>query len=285
MSSLLVALRAEAFLVVRGFGGKLVVLAPAGVALLQFLFTQLTTSGQAARQSLLGNNDFDAVAATNAYGYFVDGIKTGLTILTLLLVAQAAYSFSSERDLGTLRHLLIRRASRSNVVLAKLLLLHLQAVIAVLLLLLAAGWLAGVFWEYGAVVEDGYELISVPEIHAEIRSGILLALLPMPAAIAFGVLVSVSAQSVTQAVTTALGITLALDIFKSMLGDWGHYLYASFQPSLLDQSYLQDVSRLVRGYSDVLIDERFYQLNLWVPLPTLLLFVVASLIIVRLRQV
>lgn len=282
---LLVALRAELFVTLRSFSSKLILLTPALVVLLQFLITKLSEAGTTARDEMFGNSSFEAIAAANAYGYFVDGVKTGLTILGLMLVAQAAYSFSVERDLGTLRHLLIRRASRAQVVLAKLLILHAQAFVAVLLLLLAAWGLAGVFWEYGAVVEDGYELISVPEIRAEIRAGIGLALLPLPAAIAFGLLVSVCAQSATQAVTTALGITLALDIFKGLLGDIGDYLYASFQPSLLDQSYLQDVSRLVRGYSDVLIDERLLQLNLWVPLPTLLLFLAASLIIVRVKKV
>ena len=76
-----------------------------------------------------------------------------------------------------------------------------------------------------------------------------------------------------------------MDVFKGMLGDTALYLYVTFQPSLLDQSYLQDVSRLVRGYSDVLVDERFLQLNQWIPLPALLLLVVASLIIVQQRKV
>jgi hypothetical protein len=134
-------------------------------------------------------------------------------------------------------------------------------------------------------VEDGFELISEAEIRTEIHAGLLLALLPLPAAIAFGLLVSVCAQSATQAVTTALGLTLAMDILKAMLGDYRHYLYASFQPSLLDQSYLQDVSRLVRGYSDVLIDERIQDLNLWVPVPTMLLLLALTLLIVRWKKV
>ena len=93
-------------------------------------------------------------------------------------------------------------------------------------------------------------------------------------------LVSICAQSATQAVTTALGITIAIDIFKGVMGDFSQYIYASFQPSLLDQSYLQDVSRLVRGYSDVLIDDRMVLLNTWVPWPTFFLFVVVSMLLI-----
>jgi hypothetical protein len=66
-----------------------------------------------------------------------------------------------------------------------------------------------------------------------------------------------------------------------VLGDAAHYLYASFQPSLIDQSYLQDVGRLVRGYSDVMIDPQVLSLNEWVPLPQLALFVVIALLVVR----
>ena len=143
-----------------------------------------------------------------------------------------------------------------------------------------SGWL----WEFGPIVEDGFELISEAEIREEIGLGLQLAIVPIPAAIAFGLLISVSAQSTTQAITTALGITLAIDIFKSTLGDFSFYLYATFQPSLLDQSYLQDVSRIVRGFSDVLVDERMQQLNMWVPWPTLLIFLCLALVVVQRRK-
>ena len=103
--------------------------------------------------------------------------------------------------------------------------------------------------------------------------------------IAFGLLVSVLSQSATQAITTALGITLAIDIFKGLFGDFSHYIYASFQPSLIDQSYLQDVSRIVRGYSDVLIDDRVQQLNMWVPIPALVIFLGLTLWLVQRRKI
>lgn len=285
MSGLLVALRSELFIALRSFGSKLIVVAPALLAAAQLLLVRLTEAGQQARDSLLGGSGFEESVANNAYGFFVDGVSTGLIMLGLLLVAQAAYSFSYERDVGSIRHLFIRRASRRSVVAAKLIHLHLLALLSVLLLLLSSFLLSGLLWEYGAIVEDGFELIGEEEIREEIWLGIRLALIPMPAAIAFGLLVSVCAQSATQAITTALGISLAIDIFKGLLGDAAYYLYASFQPSLIDQSYLQSVSRIVRGYSDVLVDERVIQLNMWVPLPALILFFVTALLIVQRRKI
>ena len=285
MNGLLVAIKSEIFVALRTFASKLIVAAPALVAAAQLLLVKLTETGQQARDSLLGGSSFEQSVANNAYGFFVDGLTTGLTMLGLLLVAQGAYSFSYDRDIGSIRHLLIRRVSRSSVLTAKLIHLHLLALLSVLLLLTTSYLLSGMLWEYGAIVEDGFELISEQEIREEIGLGLRLALVPLPAAIAFGLLISVSTQSATQAVTTALGITLAVDIFKGLLGDMANYLYASFQPSLIDQSYLQSVSRIVRGYSDVLIDDSVLQLNMWVPFPALALFFAAALWIVQRRKI
>ena len=284
MNGLLIAIKSETFIALRTFASKLIVAAPALVAAAQLLLVRLTEAGQQARDSLLGGSNFEADVANNAYGFFVDSLSIGLTMLGLLLVAQAAYSFSYERDIGSIRHILIRRVSRRSLLSAKLIHLHVLALLSVLLLLFSSYLLSGMLWEYSAIVEDGFELISESEIREEIALGIQLALLPLPAAIAFGLLISVSAQSATQAVSTALGITLAIDIFKGLLGDLALYLYASFQPSLIDQSYLQSVSRIVRGYSDVLIDDRVLQLNMWVPFPALLVFFAASLWIVQRRK-
>lgn len=284
LNGLETAIRAEFYVSLRTFGSRLIVLAPALVVVLQYLIIKLQETSAQARDNLLGRNSFDAAVAENAYGYFVDGISSGLTILGLLLVAQAAYSFSYERDVGTVRHLLIRRISRPSLIIAKLFHLHVLAILSLLLLIAVSYFCSGWLWEFGPIVEDGFELISEAEIREEIGLGLQLAIVPIPAAIAFGLLISVSAQSTTQAITTALGITLAIDIFKSTLGDFSFYLYATFQPSLLDQSYLQDVSRIVRGFSDVLVDERMQQLNMWVPWPTLLIFLCLALVVVQRRK-
>jgi hypothetical protein len=144
--------------------------------------------------------------------------------------------------------------------------------------------LSTALWELGPVIEDGYELISEGEILDEIYLGLRLAVYPLPAAIAFGVLLSVVAQSAMQSLSLALGLTLAFDVFKTSLGDMAGYIYARFQPSLIDASYLGDVARLARGYSDVLIDEKLLVLNLWSPLPAFLLCLGLSIFVVRTKN-
>ena len=285
MNGFAVALKSELFIARHTFSSKLIVLAPALLAVLQTLLEWITETGAATRNNLLSNPTFDDIVNLNAYGHFVDGMKTGLTVLGLILVAQAAYSFSYDRDTGMLRHILIRRASKPALIFAKLLQINLIGLISILLLIITTYVTSSLLWEFGAIVEDGFELISEEEILAEIATGLQLAIIPLPAAIAFGLLVSVIAQSATQAITTALGITLAIDIFKSMLGDYADYVYARFQPSLIDASYLQDVSRIVRGYSDVMINEGVLQLNLWMPIPTLIIFVGLTMIFIHKKSI
>ena len=218
---------------------------------------------------------------SNGYGNWVDSLVTGFIAQSLLITGVSAHSFAADRDLGALRHQLIRLSSRTQLVLVKFVLLHLLALSSVLLLVLGSWLLSSALWELGPVIEDGYELISEGEILDEIHLGLRLALLPLPAAIAFGALLSVVAQSAMQSLSLALGITLAFDVFKTSLGDIAGYVYARFQPSLIDASYLGDVARLARGYSDVLIDERLLTLNTWVPLPAFVLFLALSLFAVR----
>lgn len=279
MTGLVTTLRAELYVARRSTAARLLILVPALVVVLRAVIVRLSQSGQQARDALIGQGN--PATADNAWGQLVDGFNVGLTMLGLMLVAYTAWSFASERDSGALRHLLIRSASRGGVVLAKLIAAHLLALCALLVMTLGIVVITTLLWDFGPVTEDGYELIGSAEIRSEVALGLKLALLPIPAALAFSMLVGVCAQSATQAVTGALGLTLALDIFKGLLGDAAYYLYATFQPSLIDQSYLQDVGRLVRGYSDVMIDNRAMALNLWIPWPQMLLFVVLALLIVR----
>ena len=284
MSNLLAALRLELFLARYSLAARITVLAPALVCLARFLLVWLNQAGQQARAGLIGASDFELAQAQNAYGHFVDGVNTGLAILALLLVAAAAHDFSGERDVGSIRHVLIRRAGRASIVLAKLLRLHVLGLLALALLGLCAWAGSALFWDFGPVAEDGFELISEGEIRYEIRLGLLMAVIPLPAVIAFGMLVSVAAQSATQAVTLALGATLAMDIFKSLLGERAWYLYATFHPSLLDQSYLREVSRLVRGFSDVLVTDSFFVFNTWAPTVSALALAAAALLLATRRS-
>jgi hypothetical protein len=81
-----------------------------------------------------------------------------------------------------------------------------------------------------------------------------------------------------------LGALLLVDFFKGLLGKAALYLPMAHQPSLFDRSYLADVARLARGYSDVLVEEASLRLNAIVPLPwTLALLALAVAVASRRR--
>jgi len=280
MKGFLATLKAEIFVTMRSHSAWIIALLPTLIVFVRAVVVKLSESGQQARDALLGQDEM-AMTGSNAWGQLVDSYSVGLTFLTLSMLAYAAWSFANDADTGVIRHALIRRVSRPWYVIAKLVNIHLLALCELALLGISSALITALLWDFGPIVEHGYELISSEEIQTEVALGLRLALLPLPAALAFGLLISVVAQSATQAVSTALGLSLAFDVFKGVLGERAHYIYASFQPSLIDQSYLQDVSRLVRGYSDVMIDNRMLQLNEWVPMPQMLLFVVIAVLWVQ----
>jgi ABC-type transport system involved in multi-copper enzyme maturation permease subunit len=285
MRGFITALHAELYVALRSTSTRVIILLPALVVLLKLLLAKVSSLTQSALQTRNSPDDFDAnFDANNAYGFFVDGMSTGIILLVLTMLAFCAYSFANDRDTGVVRHLLIRRVNRLTLLLAKLCHFHLLALTSLLLLFVVTYASAALLWVFGPVIEDGYELISVAEIQTEIRLGLKLALLPLPATLAFGLLISVAAQSATQSVVTALGLLLGLDILKGMLGNGAHYIFAYYQPSIIDESYLSDVARLVRGYSDVLIDERLQTLNVWMPLPALLLFVLTAAVLIKSKK-
>lgn len=280
--AVLTAIKADIFVALRSRASWLLCLAPALVALLQLLLSSALNAGDQARQALGASSNRmqsagGGIEGADAWVALIDALGTGLALISLIAVTHAAWSLASDRELGVARHLLIRRVSRPALVLGKLVQTHVLALLSIVLLLLVSLATSALLWDFGPVQEDGYELIGAAEIRAELRLGLWLALIPIPAGIALGVLLSVLCNSSTQALSAALGITLGLDLFKSVLGSAADYLYTSYQVSLLDESYLNDVARLAGGYSDVMLDTAAMQLNQWLPGPQMLLFIVLAL--------
>ncbi|ALO45577.1 hypothetical protein [Pseudohongiella spirulinae] len=284
MNAFVIALRAELFVALRSNSARLVVIAPALIACAQLILGKLISSSQQASDALMGASSFGQIDGADAWGSLVDAYLTGLTVSGLILVAYAAWNQAADQDSGVLRHILIRRVSRRTTVMAKLALSHIIGVLALLLLLVLSTFCAWLLWDFVPVAEDGYVLIATNEIIDEIRLGLTLAIIPLPAAIALGIAISVLANNGTQAIVAALGITLAMDILKGLVGNLADYLYISYLPSLLNESYLQDVSRLVRGFSDVMINPGAIQLNYWVPWPQLLIFVMIALLAISRKR-
>ena len=96
-------------------------------------------------------------------------------------------------------------------------------------------------------------------------------------------MIGIIAQSPGQALAVSMGLTLTFDIFKSNMGAGANYVFAKFQPSLIDYSYISEVSRMVRGFSDVFIESETIAFNTWIPIPSALLLTALLLFYIRKR--
>ncbi|GAB1261420.1 hypothetical protein [Aurantivibrio plasticivorans] len=221
----------------------------------------------------------------SGYGFLVDAWSTGFIVLYPVLAGVSAYSFAFERDCGAARHYLIRSAGRVSALFAKFLNLVILGLSALVLCSTVSILMTSMFWDFLAVVEDGFELIGVDEIHFELRQGFLLALVTLPAVIGLGLLCSVLTNSAMQAVATTLGVSVVVDVFKTQLGDMGRWFFSFYQPALIDTSYLGEVAKIVRGYSDVLVSDQHILMNWWIPpVQAVFLMCVACLVIRRKRM-
>ena len=274
------ALKSECFVLLRSRTPWLLLLLPAAASIIKMGMIKMKSIGT----QVIGSVNSNAETTVTGYGFLVDGLLISFIVTTLLFLGYAAYTFAIDRERGITRHGVVMSISRSELILAKYISLCLLALFSIIITLSGTWLAANLLWDLGPLIEDGYQIIGVGEINAEIILGLKLALLPLPTTLAFGLLFSVCSRSAMQAVSLAIGAGLLLDIFKSALGDFQYFIFSSFQPSLIDHSYLNDVQRIVCGYSDVLIDDRIHRLNLWVPIPEALLFLLITFIVIHRRN-
>ncbi len=154
MNRLAAAIKAELFIARYSLGARLVVIAPLILACIQLIIAALGDASAATQQALLGAE----AVPSNGYGNWVDSLVTGFIAQSLLITGVSAHSFAADRDLGALRHPLIRLSSRTQLVLVKFVLLHLLALSSVLLLVLGS-WL--LVLHFGSSVQSSKMAMSL----------------------------------------------------------------------------------------------------------------------------
>jgi len=203
----------------------------------------------------------------NAYQPFVDGWATGLVLGALLLLVAASLSVAGDRERGVLRLATTRSATRRALVLGRAL-LGLPLCLAVIVLTGLAAWLASAaFFEFGPLVEFGFELASAAELNAELQRAVLATLPPLYAAWCFGLLVSSLVRGPIFAVSASLLLLLGFDLFKGVLGEGQYWVFAAFAPSFVDSSYMGEMSAIAAGMSDAVFPEELFRMNMIVPWP------------------
>jgi hypothetical protein len=203
----------------------------------------------------------------NAWAPFVDGWLAGLTVATLLLLLLSVRAMAGDRESDLLRVARTRSASRGALVMGRAL-LGVALVFSAMIVTAAAAW-ATARWLYvfGPVVEDGYELVGTGELVRELILATAATLPPLVGTWCFGLLVSCCARTGTGAVAGALALYLGFDLFKEVLGERQYFVFASFNPSFVDNSCLKEFAGIARGFSDAGYPEALYFQNTWLPWP------------------
>jgi len=222
----------------------------------------------AVQRAVLDGRDVPPVPApSNAYGPLVDGWSTGLTVGAMLLLIAASRSVAGDLESGLLRMASSRSASRSALALGRCL-LGIPLCVGVMFATAAgAGIAAWMLFAFGPVVEDGYELMSEPELRAQLLMAVATTTPSLIATWAFGVLVSSASRSAAVAVGATLVLYLGFDLFKEVLGVHRYWVFAAFNPSFVDNSYIKEVAGMARGFSDAGFTEGLLNQNLILPWP------------------
>ena len=225
----------------------------------------------------------DAPPAGNAYAPLVEGWLAGLTVGTLLLLVHSARTIAGDRETGILRIARTRSISRNGLVVGRFLL----GTALVVLLILASGlgsWITtSLFFEFGPLVEDGYELISEQELLSELQKAVVAAIPPLIATYAFGLMISAFGRTATGSVGFCLAVFFGFDLFKDVIGSAQVWVFAFFTPSLVDKSCLHEMAGIASGFSDAGYTEFVLRMNHVVPWPEALLFLCIACWIVSRR--
>jgi ABC-2 type transport system permease protein len=153
------------------------------------------------------------------YAFIGYATTSVLNLLGLfLLLVFCAPQIAGEIQTGAIRTVLVRPILRRDFYLAKLA-AGLTYAVALMLAVAACAW--GVAWRAGdltGVTAGGQLLYSNAEMAGMYAAGMLGAVVPLGAAVAFALLISAMARGAGTAVGAAIAIWLAVDLVKYPLG-------------------------------------------------------------------
>ncbi|MFO0980607.1 MAG: ABC transporter permease subunit [Planctomycetota bacterium] len=269
-------LRAEAYRALHSPGSRLVLASTALVAAARvcggFVAERIAAARRLTGAFAAGLESPATTATANAYPPFLDGVAAGMAIAVLLSLAFAAATIAAERDAGTIRLPITRSVSRGGLLLAKAMFALLWAVALSAAAFLGAFLAAAAFYDFGPIVESRYEIFSAHEINRELLKAALAALPPLFASVGLGMLISSIARTGTEAVGITLVLYLMFDLFKDLAGDGKAFVFATFNPAIVDRSLLHEVGQLARGISTAGYSDKLLLLNLIVPIAQGLVF-------------
>ena len=76
----------------------------------------------------------------------------------------------------------------------------------------------------------------------------------------------------------------AFDLFKRALGDLGHWIFATYSPSFIDGSAMEEMAGMAHGYSDAGYPEELLRMSFVLPAPQALLLLGLAAVVMRTKR-
>ncbi len=195
----------------------------------------------------------------SAYLGFAKGMTAGLVLGGVLLLLYASMIMANEGHWRTFKTIIPRPHHRWEWVAGKYALLLLLALVMITAVGCASFAAGAYFGDYGAIAEEGYEIYDAAFMRRSSWLAVELALLPLAALCAFGLMFSVMTDHSGIAASASLGAFIILETAKGSMPEGKYYLFNTFMPSLVDTSYFQ----ALRGFADGLSDAGWEDGVMW----------------------
>lgn len=220
----------------------------------------------------------------NAIQLFAYGFRWGLYAATLLLLVFSSMTFAGEFDRGTIKNLLTRPVTRTDVFLAKSATVLILGILLFGFVLYVSLLYALGIGELGPVWDSDHYLIQreYRTILAFARKAVLMSFLPFLTTGFLGLLVSNWTESSGYAVAMALVLYLLGDMVTGWLPMTAQQeVFSFYGPYVLDK--LRSYAEGGAEFWDKRIDEGLRYV--WVPLVYLLVFLPPAYLLFRTRDI
>jgi len=228
--------------------------------------------------------DVDPLSSGGAWAPLVDGWALGLVFGNLVLLLHAARTIAGDCENGVLRFATTRSVTRSGLVLGRVLLAPFLVGAVMAVTGLTAYLVAGSMADFGPFVEDGFEILTAGQLGEEVTRSVWAVVPPMLATYAFGLFLSCLARGATLSSAAALGIFLAFDLFKTILGDAHYWVFASHVPTPAGGSTWSELPGVARGFSDSGFSPELIQAGFAGSWPALIVFTVGACVVLQRRS-
>ncbi|MCA8979471.1 MAG: hypothetical protein H6831_09670 [Planctomycetes bacterium] len=247
--SLLVA-RSEVYRDLRSRSTWLLTLLVGFVPLVRVLAWRLAEAPERLRRAQSGASRSAEELAGAGWAPLVESWRFGLVLGGLALLFHFARGLAGDNDTGVARLAVTRSVSRPGLVLGRALLIVPYVLLLALVTGVSAWFSVTATYELGDLVVDGYTLATASELRSELTQSILVTLPPLCCLCSFGLLVSAASRSAVAAVALSASAFLGYDLFKEVLGRKAAWVFASYVPSIFDESAMAEMVQVALGYSD-----------------------------------